>query len=494
MLVILASSLPILITCAIIYFDFDARLGDYRPYAFQGSFNDETGYWLWVRSFSQYGFQTGYNVPSERPAPAPFNHFGAGSPLYVYMYGAIGRLVGWVSQLPILINFILLFAALNLFILILKLDSLQILFIGLVVTLFWPVLLFLPTSFQETLNQSIGILMALVLFLLLDSRVASPVAKSLIVLFVFISALTRLSWGFLLFPVIFLCLDGKMLTRSSVTILLGSTLLISSVLLTNYLVPPENNSLFRALRPQNASMIGVLIQRAFEQWMYLWRHKDSSSFIVVFEMIAVITWGGVRILVLLRKKLPLKTLVYGASLFDMYNLSTLLTAGFIVYLAHGFGRTFTPAVLVSVFLMIARKEYKLISVLLIVNILFSPAFFGELYPAVAYNFTAKIPGLPLSEELTHEFIVFDDETDNPWCNTLLIPLDMYDYRLTAIPPGIGVSYIDRWKSIEFPLKSKYLLLDQESSEYIRKRIDVEKMVSLPIGDLFYNLESGCDTK
>ena len=488
----LVSLLPILIVCSVIFLDFNARLEEYRPYAFQGSFNDETGYWLWVRSFSQHGFHTGYNVPSEKTAPATFNHFGEGSPLYVYLYGSIGKLIGWVPQLPILINFLVLFVALNLFMLVLKLDSLQILFVGLVTTLFWPVLLFLPTSFQETLNQSIGILLALVIFLLLDKKVAKPATKALIVLFVFAAALVRLSWALLLFPVIFLCMDGKLLVRSVATLLLGTALVLGSILITKYLVPPENNSIFNALRLQDASMIGLLVQRAFEQWKYLWSHKTTSSFIVVIEIFAVISWGAVRILSFFRKKVPFQALVHGGSLFDMYNLSTLLAAGLIVYLAHGFGRTFTPPLLVSVFLLVARKEYRIVSFLLILNIVFAHFFWGEMVRAIEYNFTAEIPELSSSEELTHEFVVFDNETNNSWCNTLLIPLELYDYRLTILPPGIGVSYIDRWKSIEFPLKSKYLLLDQVSYEYVRNKSEVKKLASLPIGELFYNIESGCD--
>ncbi len=140
------AGLPILIVCCGIYFGLNAQLSDYRPYSF---WNDETGYWMWVRAFSHVGFNVGYNAPNELIARAGFNHYGEGSPLYVYFYGIIGRLVGWSPELPLLINFAILFLAIVAFTRFTSLDSVQILFTGLVTTLTWPVLLFLPMTTHE---------------------------------------------------------------------------------------------------------------------------------------------------------------------------------------------------------------------------------------------------------------------------------------------------------------------------------------------------------
>jgi hypothetical protein len=82
---------------------------------------------------------------------------------------------------------------------------------------------------------------------------------------------------------------------------------------------------------------------------------------------------------------------------------------------------------------------------------------------------------------------------NPWCNTLLIPLDYYDHRLTVVPPGIGISFIagDYW-AIKTPVKSKYLLFDQEIYEQLGDDLNVKLLESSSIGDLYYNLDSGCE--
>ena len=93
-----------------------------------------------------------------------------------------------------------------------------------------------------------------------------------------------------------------------------------------------------------------------------------------------------------------------------------------------------------------------------------------------------------------KLVVYDPAATNPWCNTLLIPLGYYDYRLTIIPPGIGISYVLNPLDIQPNVKLNYLLLDQETYKALSDRINVELLDTLPIGDLYRNLDSGCNVR
>ncbi len=486
--------LPILIVCAIIYWGLNASLADYRPYS---PWYDETGYWVWIRSFSHAGLNVGYNAPNELIAPAAFNHYGEGSPLYVYLYGAVARLIGWSPQLPLLINFCILALAIFLFVHFTKLEPLQILFTGLIAVVTWPILLYLPMTTQETLNQAIGFILAAIFFRLLTRREqVTPLTGAALVLLIYLAALTRLSWGLFLIPVIFYALNGTVLRRAVLAVLLGSGLYLSATLITGYLVPPVNNSIFLTI--ENSFLQGprILIEHVVGQFYFMFRSRQMNPNIaVIFQIIVIIGWSLIRLLGLRKSGLSAASILESRSMFDIYNMTTLAFAGLLFYLQEGFYRTFIPSMLVVFLLQAAKKDYRFLTTLIAVNIVFCYSYmtadsgFSEIIKA---DFRSELSQEASLKSEAAEWIVFDPANPNPWCNTLLIPLDYYDYRLTVIPPGIGISYILDEATIQTPLKSKYLLFDQETRESLSDRLNIQHMESSAIGDLYYNRDSGCN--
>ena len=79
-----AIALPLLIVLFIVYFLFGAKLSNYGPFSF---WNDEVAYWVWLRSFSYVGFNSGYNLPNELLPVFEFSRYGEASPFYLYVYG-----------------------------------------------------------------------------------------------------------------------------------------------------------------------------------------------------------------------------------------------------------------------------------------------------------------------------------------------------------------------------------------------------------------------
>jgi hypothetical protein len=101
--------------------------------------------------------------------------------------------------------------------------------------------------------------------------------------------------------------------------------------------------------------------------------------------------------------------------------------------------------------------------------------------------------------VTEKFIIYDPNQKNPWCNTFLTTT--FPYQLIAVPPGIGISHLYRDpKYIEFPLKSKYLLIEhdmigKQSVDYQRFHQELKNIKFLAHtepGNLYLNPDSKCE--
>ena len=493
---ILASILPSLLVCLVIRLAWNAQLSDYMPFSL---WNDETSYWVWVRSFSYVRFDAGYNAPNELIAPAGFNHYGEGSPLYTYVYGSIGRIVGWSPQLPLIINFAILGIAIFLFSRLLKLKPVQIIMTSLVTLMVWPVVIFLPMTTHETLNQAIGILLAVLFFRLLrePERVSVP-ARISFVAAIYIAAIIRLSWGLLLIPVLFYSLNGSLIKRVCISVVVGAGLYLSAMLLTTYLVPPTNNSILSNLSSTADQGPLILVNYVIAQFEIMFQERKPNPNIgVIFQMFVILGWNLVRVVRSVRAKRSIASILESRSVFDVYNVTSLAAAGFLFYMQEGFYRTFTPPLIITYLLMVARRDHKLLITLLLVNLLFLPSYLNyrdELsnLAILRQDFTAKLTTGAPEQSALEDWMRFDPQAKTPWCNTVLIPGYYYDARLTLLPPGIGISYILDGATLRTPLKSKYLLLDSETYRELDGRLNAKLLNSFSIGDLYYNLDSGCE--
>jgi hypothetical protein len=210
----------------------------------------------------------------------------------------------------------------------------------------------------------------------------------------------------------------------------------------------------------------------------------------MFQIAVIVGWNTIRFARLLRSKLPVASILQSHTVLDLYNMVTLTLAGLMFYLQSGFARTFAPSILLVYLLLAARKDYKFLATLLTLNIAFF-YFYVSTANIIKVDFGTEFTEKASLQSQFEKQVVFDRTTRNPWCNTLLIPLKYYDYRLTVFPAGIGISFLTEDWTIERPVNSKYLLFDQKTYEQLAARLNVELLESSSIGDLYYNLDSGC---
>lgn len=489
---ILPAILPLLIVLTVIYLVWEAKLSDYLPIFW----NDATGYWLWIRQFSYYGFSGGYNYANELMPPATFNHFGEGSPVYTYFYGIFGLLFGWSAQLPILINFGLIFGSIYVFSRVLKLDNAQNFVLAAVISVSWPVLIFSATTSHESLNQAIAIGFAGILLFAMRGKPFGPFIITIILLFMFFAGMIRLSWVILFFPLLFYLFRGNILQRFLGSIITGSALAIGIVLLTRYLVPPINNSIFATLNGGTLEILNAILGRFQTEFRGMFRPAElGAGLATIFILSISFCYSFVSIFKKIQAKNSLDAILLSQSFFDVYNVTILIVAGMALYLEDGFYRVFFPPLMVSIFMQIAQRKYHFIPAFLVFSLLFAPVITQNKSDLtnIQMNYTYEMPGLEESRPVLREIMKYDKTADNPWCNTVLIPLRFYDGRLTALDPGIGISYILYYPLQDGPIKSNYLLIERDDYNDLLEKNNLQavQLAALPIGNLYKNLDSSC---
>ena len=80
---------------------------------------------------------------------------------------------------------------------------------------------------------------------------------------------------------------------------------------------------------------------------------------------------------------------------------------------------------------------------------------------------------------------------DPWCNTILLPLRIaFRPESLAIPAGIGISF-DFDDSSRSELKSRYVMVDDESRESMTEAFDLQFAATTAVGDLYRNAGISC---
>jgi hypothetical protein len=138
-------------------------------------------------------------------------------------------------------------------------------------------------------------------------------------------------------------------------------------------------------------------------------------------------------------------------------------ASFALYIIATWGdyRVIFAHLLLVLLIMVLRRNYLPLILVILINLLFMPIF----YQQSGISFDRKYPSAadsPYVIELSNmlnETIIYDENTDNRWCNTMLISLD-YVSDMELVPAGIGTSVIISDHFGEQPLHSQYLWLTE----------------------------------
>jgi hypothetical protein len=137
---------------------FHASLLDCRPH--YGVLSDEFHYWHEIDSFREVGFDTGYFVVNERPAPARWNHFGPHGPAFPVLTGMLARVFGWHAASGGLFNLSWLALGGAAWLALVRPGPGRLAAAALVLATFWPCLLYVPATLQESFHCGVALVLA----------------------------------------------------------------------------------------------------------------------------------------------------------------------------------------------------------------------------------------------------------------------------------------------------------------------------------------------
>jgi hypothetical protein len=502
-------AIPAIITSLLPYCIFNATLFDFIP----GSVNDEIHYWHETLTFSQVGFRGGYYTLNELAAPFRFSHFGPHGPMFPMLYGTIGYFVGWYPYSAPIYNLVLVTIALCIFVCITKPDKKQLVAIGIFLATFWPLLLFLSTNMQEGLHFTIAIVLAGMFHsaLLHDGKTSIVFKLAFLVILIFAS-LIRPSWSLLLVPLFVLNLKNKSGPKMLLAFVMAIVLSAGIFFIFNYLVAPYPNPV------------------AFFFLKVLSFQSDAASFAkyVQTNLTKLVSFYGPNLHVLevqqryqLLFLLGVFSIVGGLALFKrgdreerkaditqtkwevlfhFYNLGSILTATVLFYLFGNWGdyRVFAAHLLITMLLLIVSRQrfwLWLVGVIILSNVWRTPDFLDDFRGIRLPNFVYDQQSIAAFHKGV-KYLVYDEDQD-PWCNTLLSTAhNFYSYEFITVPAGIGISTVFDPTQLEFPLKSKYLLIRHDMVQDPRYQrfsdeLNIERLSYTAFGDIYLNLDAKC---
>ena len=501
-LIILMAALPALMVTIIINTENKVPLTHFIPV----SPTDQNEYWHQIATFNLAGFNGGYYTHLEQTAPIAQSRFGVHGPFYIVLISALSKITGWSYSTPIFLNMAFLALGFIVFATLSKLSNIQIVLAGLTLCLFPPVLMYLPTAMQESFQQMVGIIFAAIFGISLVYKGKLNFWKKVAAIaFTFLVSLIRPSWGLLFFP-LFALYFPKNLKKQIIAFFISLIFLLVVVLLLGLFITPGNNTVSQAIAqfvPGFRSGLKFLFNTISDNLKIYFSISNIPQMVFRLEYMLILIFTLAFAIFFLRKKkegstaqIPLDVDLR-LNIFFFLIISPIILWSFTLYFIKNDVRFIAPYFLLIFFLLIINKRYFFVIPFVLINLLMLPASFSLTTYPIGNNFTYSNEKIIATKQIMDQSIHFDARQTNAWCNTILVPITLYDYRISQIPAGIGISYVlnnNGVDKITFPIKSKYVLLtSQQSNELDHTALEqLEYLAKFPDSILYINKKAACN--
>jgi hypothetical protein len=446
---------PLLLTLGLVRILLKTDLNHYHP-----AWSDEVIYWQEIITFKEVGFNGGYFSIGEAIAKSDFSHFGTHGPVFAVIYGGMARLLGWSQTSGPYFNLLLVSLALLTLLLINKPDRTQSIFILLLTVFSYPVLLYLPSTMQESLIQTLAILLAAVLIRLTIGKPAGTGTKIFSIVILIVACLIKITFVFAAFPIIYLL--TRRWTKKGLLISAILTILFSICMyaIFNNWTSALPDWVFAQLAGSQASL-GEKIRLVFDHSVQnLVRYFSIPGSDLVIEVIFRYQYLAVMLICILALRKH-KTLMVSV----LFLLGAIFAAMIMVYDVKWFRdyRTLAPMLMIAMYsLAFCANSTKIKRYMAI--FLFSNAITIWIF-CVAYRemhlkqFVAEWdPAMKVYSE-PFSRMEYTPEAD-PWCNSILSLLPSKE-NIGSIQPGLGVNLLlDPQVKMEV-IRSHYLFVPKE---------------------------------
>lgn len=489
---LLLTAFPGLATLALVAYYYDVSLATFLP-----SVNDEINYWHEILSFASHGFNSGYYTVEEIPAAAAFTPFGCHGPVFTMIYGVAARLFGWTTSSPPLFNLALITGSLVLFFLLARPDKSRLFLVAAVILTFWPLLIYIPSMFQETFHFAVALLLAAMMHLVYtrnETDAHAPIIKGFLFFILLTASLVRPTWS-LLFPVVMLACSRRR-SKTAVAVLLTGGAALTAAFHAIYIW-------FSAPFPVGFAHNMILLGRtsAAQAITYASAHFVSNLERLLhlrgdFALETYQRWQAVALVLIALVLFSLQK-IKGRSmavrdrtgedyLFHVMNLGPVLVIILLLYELVDLKdfRVIAPHLLLSL-LLLALMDRRRLTLALVASYLVLGFSFPVLYRYVHYRHFIHEAHDPAEFKNQIESVVFHENASR-WDNSILIDVSDYRYYLTALPAGIGINFVMDWTYLRSPIRSRYILIPPRLHDAVRNRANLKLVSTGKFGNLYEN--------
>ena len=484
-------------------------LANFRPF-----FTDAIMYWHQINTFVAVGFSGGYYTVGEEAAPASFTHFYTWGPWYIALYGLIGKGVGWTLWSPMLFDVAAVTLALLGGLLLMRPSSRQLVLVLLVLLTYWPLHLYLPLAMQEPFHYAVAIVLAGIFYRLLVHEGAVPhwlLGAALVTIIG--AALVRPTWALLLLPLVTIVVEKRprgCAPRGSRfrqmfcgwPFLTACAVVAGIFLLSRYVAAPFPHRVMSDLQVLLSSPIDgvqrLLAVTTAQGMTYLWPDVENPVWTLLrYQALGIVLW--MTVLAFRRRgndagqgapgRPPWR---WAERCTHILNLSLIVLLVLMLWrVGHeGDYRIVAPHLLLSLLLLAACGRGRVVAVAVLAGLLLTPSFLAEYKGMARRQFEDVQARIDAFAAQTAGTLVYQAQ-DDPWCNTILLPLrTAFLAEALAIPAGIGLSFdFDDLSRSE--LKSRYVMVDDRNREFLTGTFDLQFASATALGDLYRNAGRSC---
>ena len=472
-------------------------------------------YWHQIKTFVAVGFSGGYYTVGEEAAPASFTHFYTWGPWYIALYGLIGKAVGWTLWSPMLFDVAAVTLALLGAVLLIRPNSRQLALVLLVLLTYWPLHLHLPRAMQEPFHYAVAIVLAGIFYRLLVREGAVPhwlLGAALVTIVG--AALVRPTWAVLLLPLVTIVVEERLhgcAPRGSRfrqmfcgwPFLTACAVVTGIFLLSRYVAAPYPHPVMSDVQLLLSSPIDgvqrLLAVTTAQGMTYLWPDGEHLLWTLLrYQALGIVLW--MTVLAFRRRgndagqgapgRPPWR---WAERCTHILNLSLIVLLVLMLWRVENEGdyRVVAPHLLLSLLLLAACGRGRVVAVAVLTGLLFTPSFLAD-YKGMALARSSRMSGrvsMPLpprrpARSCTRRRVTRGAIRSCSHCEPRS-SRNLWRFRQGSAFPSISTSHS------RSELKSRYVMVDDESRESLTEAFDLQFASTTTIGDLYRNTGISC---
>ena len=490
--------LPVLLSVLLLALQTQSTHADLVPH-----WSDEVYYWQQISAFRAVGFENGYFTVNEQIAPASFSHYYAwGFPIPL-LYAALSAITGWsLASMP-LYNLAILSVGIAIYLYCVKPKGRMLFSFALVVSTSLAFIMYHFTSMVTVMELGIALGLAGGLYRLL----LRPTKQTAIILIVIITGLSllKVTWALLSLPILLLVLQRKTPLRVFVVTVVAIVYVLVLYIFYSWLCAPY---------PAPFNVVFSEFQKSFSQGVNAYVNYVGRNFFLLSQgtgveliqrvELALLSIGLVMASIVTNRQLrrmrasstkqetilTLQTLTLA-----LYLIVSIMAITIVVYEITEWRefRVTAPILMLVLALLVAIRQYRIIFTVIGFALLTMPFTLQESYAKAAQwvNPNQK-EAVATWQESLGQVITYNEAATSPWCNTVYHSLTYFAYPevLLAFESGVGLSF-QILDPDTLALQSRWLLLDDAFVAKYDNNLSVERLVEMPNGALYRNLDANC---